>query len=81
MNSHSINGRIGALERWARTTKAERQRQAARAQAGLVARFEREADPEGRMSDADRIAAGERLRRAHMLRMARLSAAARRRRG
>lgn len=76
---HMVNGRIGALTRWAKTTSTERTQQTEAARAGLLARFEREADPEGRMSEADRAEAGERLRRAHMTRMAKASAAARRR--
>lgn len=75
---HALNGRIGALRRWAKTTSAERTAQTEAARAGLAARFEREADPDGRMSEADRAAAGERLRRAHLLRAAQASAAARR---
>jgi hypothetical protein len=75
---HAVNGRIGALERWGRTTAAERAQQTEAARDGLAAKFEAQADPEGRMSEADRIAAGARLRSAHMRRLAKLSAARRR---
>lgn len=77
---HAVNGRIGALERWSRTTATERTQQTEAARVGALTKFEEQADPEGRMSEADRIAAGARLRRAHMQRLAQLSAASRRRR-
>lgn len=77
-SEHAINGRIGIRTRLAATTKAERKRQAATGQAGLLARFEREVDPEGLMSDEDRAYAAEEARRAHMGRLAKASAAARR---
>jgi hypothetical protein len=66
---NAINGRIGAIESWARLTKAERRRRTEAGRAGLLAKFEREADPEGRMSEAERIEAAESLRRAHMMRL------------
>lgn len=76
-SQHAINGRIGIRTRLSRTTKADRERQAATGQAGLLARFEREVDPEGLMSEADRIQAALEARRAHMGRISKASAAAR----
>lgn len=75
---HAINGRIGIHTRLSRTTRADRERQAESGQAGLLARFMREVDPEGRMSEADRVEAAQHARRAHMTRLAKASAAARR---
>lgn len=78
-SQHAINGRIGIRTRLSRTTAAERKRQAARGQAGLLARFAEQVDPEGRMSEEDRATAAEQALRAHMTRIAKASAAARRR--
>lgn len=75
--AHRINGQIGALERWGRTTAAQRQAATRAARKGMWARFERLADPDGVMSAADRIEAAERLQRAHMLRMAQAAAKSR----
>lgn len=77
-SEHAINGRIGIRTRLAHTTSADRKRQAATGQAGLLTRFMREVDPDGQMSEDDRIRAAEELRRAHMTRIAKASAAARR---
>lgn len=74
---HRINGEIGALERWGKTTAAEREVATRAARKGQWKRFERLADPEGVMSEADRIEAAGRLQRAHMLRMSRAAAKAR----
>lgn len=74
---HSINGQIGALERWGRTPRAERRRQALPGRDGLLARFAAEADPDGSLPEAERLEAAEQLRRAHMQRLAKLSAQAR----
>lgn len=74
---HSINGRIGALESWAPLTKAERRRRTEAGREGLLARFAREADPEGRLPEAERLRAAEDLRRAHMIRIAKASVKAR----
>lgn len=76
---HAINGRIGIRTRLSRTTKTDRVRQAEQGQAGLLAKFAREVDPDGRMSEADRTEAARQARLAHMSRMAKASAAARRR--
>jgi glycerol kinase len=64
-----IAAQIAASTKWARTTSDERREATAPARRGLFAKFEREADPQGRMTDADRIKAAEHLMRAHMLRL------------
>lgn len=75
---HSINGRIGAAERWGRTTAEQRERATRAAREALAERFERLADPDGVMNPADRARAAEHLKRAHMLRMSKAAADARR---
>lgn len=52
---------------------------AARARKGLAAKFEREADPDGVLPEAERQRRAALLMRAHMLRLSSKSAAARRR--
>lgn len=74
---HAVNGRIGALESWARLTGPERTRRTEAGRAGLLARFAREADPNNQMSESERMRAAEKLRRAHMIRLSQRSAAAR----
>jgi hypothetical protein len=68
--------RIAAAERWAR----ERDRTAATemARRGLIAKFEREVDPDGTLDPAERARRVEHLRRAQLLRASRAAAAARR---
>lgn len=70
--------RIAAAERWART--ADRVAATEPARRGLRARFEREADPEGVLDVAERARRADALFTAHMLRLARASAQARRNR-
>lgn len=69
--------RIAAAERWARTS--DRTQATAPARRGLTAKFEREADPDGVLTPEERARRADLLMRAHMLRMARRSAQARRR--
>lgn len=76
-NVHALNGRIGALVSWAGTTPAERTRRTERGRAALLEKYEREADPEGRLSPAQRAEAGQMLLQAHMLRMSQASRKAR----
>ncbi len=73
--SREVGRRIGGLTTQARHGGAV----AARARAGLRARFEREADPDGSLPEAERARRADLLFRAHMLRLAERSAAARRR--
>jgi hypothetical protein len=68
--------RIAAAERWARTPDRAAATEPARR--GLRARFEREADPEGVLDVAERNRRANALFTAHMLRLARASATARR---
>lgn len=63
-----MRARVAALTRWGKTTDRAQATQPARE--AWQARWEREADPEGQLSPAERTAAGERLMRAHMARMA-----------
>jgi hypothetical protein len=70
-----LRAQIAANTRWAKEDPAAN---AARGQAGLIARFEREVDPEGVLAPAERQRRAEALRRAHMGRMALAAAKARR---
>lgn len=72
----SINHRIAAYESWARTTDRTARTQAGRD--GLLARFEREVDPDGVMDPVTRAKAVEAKRSAHYLRLAQKSAEVRR---
>ncbi|MFI5729159.1 hypothetical protein ACIA49_03495 [Kribbella sp. NPDC051587] len=74
----SIHHQIAAHESWAKTTDRAARTRAARQ--GLEAKFEREADPDGVMSPADRAKAVANARSAYYLRLARSSAEARRQR-
>jgi len=66
--------RIASLSRWSRESGAA---QAAVGQAGLLARFEREADPDGVLPPPERQRRAENLRKLHMLRLAAKSKAVR----
>jgi hypothetical protein len=72
----AVIARIAAAERWART--ADRRAATEPARRGLRARFEREADPEGLLDASERARRADALLSAHMLRLARASAKARR---
>lgn len=72
----SLRHQMAANESWAKTTDRAARTRAARQ--GLEAKFEREVDPEGVMTAADRAKAVANLRRAHYQRLALKSAAARR---
>lgn len=72
----SLRHQIAANESWAKTTDRSARTRAARE--GLEARFEREVDPDGVMSPADRSKAVANARRAYYQRLALKSAAARR---
>jgi hypothetical protein len=76
--AHALAGRVGGL-----TTAARHggRKAAAPALAGFLAKFEREVDPDGRLTPAERKRRAEAARRAHMTRLALKSAAARRRSG
>jgi hypothetical protein len=72
----SLIARIAAAERWARTP--DRAAATAPARRGLRAKFEREADPDGVLDAGERARRADALMSAHMLRLARASAKARR---
>ncbi|SDY35538.1 hypothetical protein SAMN05661080_03195 [Modestobacter sp. DSM 44400] len=72
----TLIARIAAAERWARTPNRVAATEPARR--GLRARFEREADPEGILDVTERARRADALFTAHMLRLARASAKARR---
>lgn len=66
--------RIAALTRWSREDPAA---SAARGQAGLLARFLREVDPDSQLPEQERQRRAEAARRAHMTRLAFASSKAR----
>jgi hypothetical protein len=68
--------KIAAHTRWAKTE--DRGATARAGQAGLLARFEREVDPDNRLAPEERARRAESARRAHFQRLARKSAQARR---
>ena len=72
-----LRAQIAAHIRWSREDPTAN---AVRAQAGLVARFERQVDPAGTLEPAERARRVESARKAHMKRLALKSAKARRRR-
>ena len=73
----AVIARIAAAERWARTP--DRREATEPARRGLRAKFEREADPDGVLDAGERARRADALMTAHMLRLARESAKARRR--
>lgn len=72
----SAAGRIGAHEKWAKTL--DRKAGTAAGRKAALDRFERQVDPEGVLSEAERAELAAHARKAHMLRMALKSAAVRR---
>lgn len=70
-------GRIGGLMKAARHSPNEL---TAAARAGFLARFAREADPEGLLPEEERLRRADAHMRAHMARLALRSAEARRKR-
>lgn len=70
-----LRAQIAANTRWSREDPAGT---GLRAQAGLLARFEREVDPDRSLSEAERTRRVESARRAHMQRLALASVKARR---
>lgn len=63
----SQSARIAALTRWSKEDPAAT---AARGQAGLLARFEREVDPNNELPPAERSRRAVAARKAHMARLA-----------
>lgn len=74
----SIVGQIGAHESWARTT--DRTARTAAARRALDEKFERDVDPDGTLTPAERAKRAANARKAHFKRLALKSAQARRRR-
>jgi hypothetical protein len=72
----AVAGRIGAHESWARTE--DRPARTAAARRAFLARFEREVDPDGTLSPAERERRAESARKAYFARLAMASAKARR---
>lgn len=70
----SMRARIAAHARWA---KEDPKPAAQRMRSGIIARFEREVDPEGQLPPAERRRRAEAARRAHMTRLAFASSKAR----
>jgi len=69
--------KIAANSQWAKVP--DRTARTATARAAFLDRFEREVDPDGLMSPADRAKAAENARKVHFQRLARRSAQARKR--
>jgi hypothetical protein len=74
----SLRASVAANTRWANATAEDRQRQAAIAHAGLLAKFERQVDPDNQLSDEERGRRAQHLLTAHMKRLALASSRARR---
>jgi hypothetical protein len=73
-----LRSQIGAHESWARTEN--RSARTLPARLAMLAKFEREVDPEGLLLPAERARRAENARKAHFQRMALKSVRARRRR-
>ncbi|MGH3549765.1 MAG: hypothetical protein ACRDQU_16995 [Pseudonocardiaceae bacterium] len=73
-SQRSIRARIAANTRWSREDPAPT---GPRGQAGLMARFEREVDPDRTLLPAERARRADSARKAHMQRLALASAKAR----
>lgn len=71
-----LAAQIAAHESWANTP--DRSARTAKARAALMAKFEQQADPEGKLLPAERALRAEHLRKAHFKRLALASAKARR---
>lgn len=71
-----LAAQIAAHESWANTP--DRSARTAKARAALMAKFEQQADPEGKLLPAERVLRAEHLRKAHFKRLALASAKARR---
>lgn len=65
-----LRARLAAHTRWANAGPEERQKQAQIASRGLLAKFEREVDPDGVLEPTDRLARAKSARSAYMARLA-----------
>jgi hypothetical protein len=75
----SLRAQIAAHESWAHTD--DRSARTANARRAMLDKFERQVDPEGVLTPAERAVRAEHARKAHFKRLALKSAQARRRRG
>jgi hypothetical protein len=73
----TLRARIAAHASWAKTS--DRTAKARKGAAALLARFERQVDPDSRLPPEERRKRAESARKAHMLSLAAKSAKARRR--
>lgn len=71
-----LAAQIAAHESWA--TTPDRTARTAPARAAMMAKFEQQADPDGKLSPAERARRAEHLRKAHFQRLALISAQSRR---
>lgn len=71
----ALRARIASHESWAKTS--DRAARTAPARAAALARFEKQVDPDGQMSEDARRLAAESARKAHMLRVSMLGVEAR----
>jgi hypothetical protein len=74
----ALHARLAVHTSWANTS--DRAGRTAPARRAALERFERQVDPHGSLSDAERARRAEQVMRAHMARLALRSAQARRRR-
>jgi hypothetical protein len=65
----TIRGQIAAHTRWSKAGPKQRTEHGAKGQAGLMARFEREVDPNNELPEAERRQRAESLRKAYMARL------------
>lgn len=73
-----LRARIAAHKRWADTSMPERIAATAPARRAAAERFERQVDPEGKLSAAERIKRADHARREYMLRLSLKSVRSRR---
>jgi hypothetical protein len=74
----SLRGRLAAFESWAKTDN--RSARTAPGRAALLAKFEKQVDPDGTLPPAERARRAEYVRRAHFTRLSLKSAKVRRQR-
>jgi len=74
-----LRASLASHESWARTSDPSKR--TAPAREAFLARFEREVDPEGILTDVERARRAEHARKAHFARLALKSAQARRNKG
>lgn len=77
----TLRAKIAANTRWAKATSEERRAHGERGSRDLLAKFEREVDPEGTLDPEERRKRAVNARNAHMARLALKSAKARRKAG